>query len=109
MSTKFSLIQLILIFGYGVPTVLCLMDHLFVIFSSVRKDILLKRKGNLYFPSMDFAEAFALIFTSICPLVNLLLLIFDIFPRFFRKFFTRIRQFLDSPLVKPNERPKTLY
>ena len=110
MPTEFSLIQIILIFGYGFPLILCLIDHLYVIFSSVRKDILLKRKGELYNPSIDVAETLLMIFTALCPVVNVLFLIFDIVPRFFSRFSVSFKKFLDRPLVKPNERPKsTIY
>lgn len=109
MSNEFSMSNMILIFGYGVPTIICLIDHIFVIFSSVRKDILLKRKGELYNSSMDVAEALLLVFAAVCPIVNMLFLVLDIFPKFFKKFCVKFKQFLDRPLVKPNERSKTIY
>lgn len=109
MSNEFSVSQLVLIFGYGVPAIICLIDHLYKIFSHLKRDILLKRKGELYHPSIDVADALLPIFAAICPVVNLFFLVFDIFPRFFEKFCIRFKQFLDRPLVKPNERPKTIY
>jgi len=109
MSNEFSMSNMSLIVGYGVPTIICLIDHLYKIFSLLKRDILLKRKGELYHPSIDVADTLLLIFAAICPVVNLFFLAFDIFPRFFEKFCAKFKQFLDRPLVKPNERPKTIY
>lgn len=101
--------QTILKLSYAIPALICLMFYIVEIYQKVRSDLQLKRKGELYYPSVEVGDVAVRLGISIFPIVNLLFVLFEFAPRMFVKTIIKIKLLLERPLVKPNERQRTLY
>lgn len=94
---------------YWVPIVLCAIGYSVSVVRQYKQD----RSGRAhadenpkwnYYPTLKLGDIFGYAFLTVCPLVNLLMVIFDVGAPMIREFFERLRSVLDIPLVPRHKR-----
>lgn len=104
--TDFRWNSLLGILMYWVPLLFCVYGYLLRTHRNVQKDKRERENGSYYMPTDKMGTLIGRGILAILPVGNLFAAIFDLGPEVFGRFFRRLEQLFDIPLVPDTDAAK---
>lgn len=84
---------------YWVPVAICAVGYTLRTWKNYQKDLGNLYKKEHYSPTDTVGDVFGRVAATLCPVINLFAVVFDLGPKALRNFFKYFSNVLDRPLV----------
>lgn len=84
---------------YWVPAAICAVGYTLRTWKNYQKDVYNLANKSPYFPTDTVGNVLGRVAATLCPVINLFAVVFDLGPKALRNFFKYFGNVLDRPLV----------